>query len=283
MTLWRVLIDGRVRLAVGDGATAPTHVLDGTDEIDELLATGADLSGVVDLPRSPIGDHTVVTPVGGQEVWASGVTFEESRFAREAESAVPDHYRDVYFAERPELFLKATPGTVRGPGQTIGVRGDSSWDVPEPELALVVNSIGEIVALTLGNDVSSRSIEGANPLYLPQAKVYDESCSVGPCLVPRTDLGELSDLAISMSIQREGQIEFEGSAELAKLKRHPEELVEWLFRARSFPKGVILLTGTGIVPPDSFTLQPGDVVTISASGLGKLTNEVRQSGTGEKL
>ena len=277
--LWRVVWPGGVRLAVGPPDGGPTEALPPQTSIDVLLNGAAEFSEYRGLPTQPL-PHGVKppAPLEGQEVWASGVTFIESRYARESESRSPDFYRDVYFASRPELFFKAAPGTVVGPGEEVGVRVDSKWDVPEPELGLVVDADGQVVAFTLGNDVSSRSIEGANPLYLPQAKVYDASCAVGPCLVPVDEAPPLNDMVIRIEIERNGVVVYKGESSLSRLKRSPEELVRWLFAARSFPRGVVLLTGTGIVPPSDFTLQEGDVVSVEAPGLGRLRNTTRRVG-----
>jgi 2-dehydro-3-deoxy-D-arabinonate dehydratase len=179
----------------------------------------------------------------------------------------------VYEAERPELFFKAAPWRVRGPGESIRVRGDARWSVPEPELALVVSPRGTIVGYTIGNDVSSRDIEGENPLYLPQAKVYDGACALGPALlVTERPLG--AETAIAMRIVRDGAAAFAGETTLAQMRRTPEELVRWLYCETSFPQGAVLLTGTGIVPPDEFTLRSGDVVRIEIAGIGALENPV---------
>lgn len=217
-----------------------------------------------------------LAPIVSQEVWAAGVTYYRSRTARMAEShdAGADNFYDrVYTAERPELFLKATPHRVAGPGQAVRIRKDSRWNVPEPELALVITRTGKIVGYTIGNDMSSRDIEGENPLYLPQAKVYDRSCALGPCvLVSRGNLDVST--SIRLEIVRGQATVFDGSTTLAQLKRTPETLVEYLYRDNSFPEGAILLTGTGIVPPDNFTLQSGDEIRITIDGIGTLTNSV---------
>jgi 2-dehydro-3-deoxy-D-arabinonate dehydratase len=216
-------------------------------------------------------------PIGNQEVWAAGVTYYRSRTARmeESKSAGGGNFYDrVYNAQRPELFFKATPHRVAGTGQRVLVRGDSKWNVPEPELALFINSLGQIIGYTIGNDMSSRDIEGENPLYLPQAKVYSKSCGLGPCILinsapldPKTE--------INMRILREGELAFQGKTELANLKRRPEELVEFLFRDNTFPYGCFLLTGTGIVPPDDFTLHAEDEIQITIEPIGTLINHVQ--------
>jgi len=215
-------------------------------------------------------------PIGAQEVWAAGVTYYRSRTARMEESKSAgggDFYDRVYEAERPELFFKATPHRVRGHGEAVRIRGDARWNVPEPELALVVSSSGTIVGYTVGNDMSSRDIEGENPLYLPQAKVYDGSCALGPAVLV-TPHGLASSTEIALSIRRDGREVFAGSTTLAAMKRRPEELVAFLFRDNSFPAGCVLLTGTGIVPPDAFTLDHGDEIAIEIGGIGTLVNHV---------
>jgi 2-dehydro-3-deoxy-D-arabinonate dehydratase len=221
-------------------------------------------------------DEDVLAPIGSQEVWAAGVTYWRSRTARIEESKDAGggtFYDRVYEAERPELFFKAAPWRVRGPGQPIRVRRDARWSVPEPELALVISPRGTIVGYTIGNDVSSRDIEGENPLYLPQAKVYDGSCALGPAvLVAESPLGPAT--TIGLRILRDGGAAFEGTTTLEQMRRRPEELAEWLYRETSFPDGAILLTGTGVVPPDDFTLRSGDEVRIEIQGIGVLVNRV---------
>ncbi|WP_437678795.1 fumarylacetoacetate hydrolase family protein [Sorangium sp. So ce131] len=221
-------------------------------------------------------DVALLAPIDGQEVWAAGVTYDRSRSARKEESAGGgDFYDRVYDADRPELFFKATPRLVAGPGAPVRVRRDSSWNVPEPELALVVSAAGRIVGYTAGNDVSSRSIEGDNPLYLPQAKIYDGCCALGPAIALADEPGlDLRALSIHLAIRRKGEAVFAGETSTARMRRAPEELVAYLTRELSFPAGVVLMTGTGIVPPDSFTLEPGDVVEIAIPGVGTLANPV---------
>lgn len=215
-----------------------------------------------------------LAPVHGQEVWAAGVTYLRSRAARmeESEDAGGGSFYDrVYSSERPELFFKAAPWRVRGPGQSIRVRRDSKWSVPEPELAVCVNCRGEIIGYTIGNDVSARDIEGENPLYLPQAKTYDGSCALGPAILV-SEAPMAPDTRIALTIGREHETIFEGATTVSQLRRTPEELVSFLFRETSFPQGCVLLTGTGVVPPDEFTLQPRDEVRIEIAGIGVLTN-----------
>jgi 2-dehydro-3-deoxy-D-arabinonate dehydratase len=231
---------------------------------------GADLLGR--LPLMGTAEDPLLAPVEpAQEVWASGVTYEMSREARKAESAKADVYEKVYDAERPELFFKAVGRRVAGHGGTVRVREDSRWNVPEPELVVVVNDRMEIVGYTAGDDVSSRDIEGENPLYLPQAKIYDGSCSLGPAIV--LPVGDLRDLPIRLRIRRNGEPAFEGEISTSRMKRTPEELAAYLGRELSFPNGAFLMTGTGIVPQDDFTLTPGDRVEISVGEL-VLENEV---------
>jgi 2-dehydro-3-deoxy-D-arabinonate dehydratase len=275
MALWRVRTAQGERLAGGSVETGPTELLSPDATLDALLAAG-DLHAPADGPL-PVAS-TVLAPVQGQEVWAAGVTYAISRSARNEESGGHDFYNLVYDADRPELFFKAAPGRVRGPGGQIGVRADSGWDVPEPELALIVNAAGEIVAYTIGNDVSSRSIEGENPLYLPQAKTYRGSCALGPCLVPVAEAPDPAEMEIRLAITRAGDPVFEGSTQVALLKRGLTELVDWLFRAQDFPIGVVLLTGTSIVPAQEFTLRAGDEVRIAITGLGELVNTVEVVG-----
>ena len=275
MALWRVRTAQGERLARGSVEAGPTELLTQDATLDALLAAG-DLGSPGD-GAVPVAS-TVLAPVQGQEVWAAGVTYATSRSARNEESGGHDFYNRVYDADRPELFFKAAPGRVRGPGGQIGVRADSGWDVPEPELALVVSAAGEIVAYTIGNDVSSRSIEGENQLYLPQAKTYRGSCALGPCLVPVAEAPDPAEMEIRLAIARDGEPVFEGSTQVALLKRGLTELVDWLFRAQDFPVGVVLLTGTSIVPAQEFTLRAGDEVRIAISGLGELVNTVEVVG-----
>jgi 2-dehydro-3-deoxy-D-arabinonate dehydratase len=226
-------------------------------------------------PAFTLDPATILPPIVSQEVWAAGVTYFRSRKARMEESKDAgggDFYDRVYAAERPELFFKAAGRSVIGPGKPVRIRRDAKWSVPEPELTLLINPEGTIVGCTIGNDMSSRDIEGENPLYLPQAKVYDGSCALGPCVL----LGgpPSRDTAINLEIVRQGSIAFAGSTTLAELKRDPEELVKFLFRENSFHEGVFLMTGTGIVPGDDFTLASSDVIRIGIDGIGTLENFV---------
>jgi 2-dehydro-3-deoxy-D-arabinonate dehydratase len=219
--------------------------------------------------------QSFLAPVDKQEIWAAGVTYKRSKVAREEESkGAAQFYDKVYTADRPELFLKATPARVVHPGLPVRIRADAKWSVPEPELALVISPAGKIVGYTIGNDMSSRDIEGENPLYLPQAKVYKGSCSVGPLVTPAAAMPPLPGVEIKLSIKRSKKVVFEGSTTLEQMARTVESLAEWLFRENEFPHGAVLLTGTGIVPPDEFTLASGDDVSISITGIGTLRNPV---------
>ena len=274
--LFRVaLADGSHRLATGNVTSGPASLLPADVTIRELLASGSAAFGaaVADSTgeRVPAGAR-VVAPIDDQEVWAAGVTYERSRDARMEESAAASVYDRVYDADRPELFFKAPAWRVRGPGDRIGIRADSTWDVPEPELALVVTADLEIAAFTIGNDVSSRTIEGENPLYLPQAKVYDGSCALGPALVPASEAAPPFELRLV--VERDGVMIVDDVTTTARIRRPLVELVEFLGRALALPSGAMLLTGTGIVPDPAFTLREGDVVRIDAGSLGRLENTV---------
>lgn len=219
----------------------------------------------------------LLAPVDEQEVWASGVTYKRSEEARMSESkGAAQFYALVYDADRPELFLKATPHRVVDPGGEVGIRRDAEWNVPEPELAVVLNSRMEIVGYTVGNDMSSRDIEGENPLYLPQAKVYQSSCALGPAVA--LDIADPHTLGIRLRILRGGEEAYFGETNTDQMKRRVDELVDYLGRAYDFPRGAVLLTGTGIVPDDAFTLQEGDVVEIEIDKIGTLKNTVKWVG-----
>jgi 2-dehydro-3-deoxy-D-arabinonate dehydratase len=284
MALWQLEIGGERRLARGRAGQGPQELLAASLTIDALLAVPDALATELRGPSAgPVPEGArIVAPVGGQEIWAAGVTYTRSRDARMLESGTPDHYERVYLAERPELFLKATPGRVRGPGDPVGIREDSGWDVPEPELAVVADSGGHIVGYLNGNDMSSRSIEGENPLYLPQAKIYTGSCAVGPCLATPDEVPGLASLLISLRVVRDGTTVVSDTVKVADLHRSPDDLVRWLFRALGFPVGVVLLTGTAIVPPPDFTLRAGDEVIIATTGLGELRNVVETVGPSVK-
>jgi 2-dehydro-3-deoxy-D-arabinonate dehydratase len=226
--------------------------------------------------RQNLTEADLLAPIGTQEVWAAGVTYYRSRNARMEESKSAgggDFYDRVYDAPRPELFFKATPHRVAGPGGKVAIRDDAKWSVPEPELTLLITPSGKITGYTIGNDMSSRDIEGENPLYLPQAKVYDRSCALGPCvLVSDTPLAP--ETTIALEIVRAGKPVFSDQIPLSSMKRDTRSLVEYLYRNNTFPSGCFLLTGTGIVPPDSFTLNAGDQIRITIGGIGTLANEV---------
>jgi 2-dehydro-3-deoxy-D-arabinonate dehydratase len=218
----------------------------------------------------------ILAPIDNQEIWASGVTYMRSREARMEESqdsGGSDFYAKVYEAERPELFFKSTAARCEGTGEKVRIRKDSKWNVPEPELTLFMTSSGKIVGYTIGNDMSSRDIEGENPLYLPQAKSYDKAAAIGPCLyIPKDVINP--DTQISIEISRNRNLIFSGDISINRIKRKLEDLAHYLFREMSFPNGVYLMTGTGIVPDNDFTLLSGDVVNITIEGIGTLSNEV---------
>ena len=229
-----------------------------------------------DLDTSPAPDKPhLLAPVTRQEIWAAGVTYLRSREARMEESADGGSFYDkVYRAERPELFFKGTASRAAGPNAPIRIRADSNWNVPEPELALVIGPRGKLIGFTIGNDVSSRDIEGENPLYLPQAKVYRGSCALGPAILLAHSIPHPSSLAIRLVIRRNGAACFEGSTSIAQMKRSFDDLISYLYREQDFPDGTILLTGTGVIPPDDFTLRQGDVVEITVPEIGTLRNYV---------
>jgi 2-dehydro-3-deoxy-D-arabinonate dehydratase len=235
------------------------------------------INGSPALPRNPLANPAVLrAPIGSQEVWAAGVTYFRSRDARMDESKSAgggDFYDRVYRAERPELFFKATPNRVVGHYGKVAIRKDASWSVPEPELTLLVSPSGKILGYTIGNDMSSRDIEGENPLYLPQAKIYERNCALGPSILISSEPLS-SSTEIRLEILRAPQVAFAGSTNLSNLKRAPAMLVHYLYRDNSFPNGCFLLTGTGIVPPDSFTLREGDEIRITIDGIGTLINFV---------
>lgn len=228
-------------------------------------------------PVVPEASVKWLAPIDRQEVWAAGVTYKRSQIARMEESETgASHYDRVYTAPRPEIFFKANPGRVSGPGEPVRIRVDTKWSVPEPEFALVISPAGRLVGLTIGNDMSARDIEGENPLYLPQAKVYNQCCGLGPSVLLAGTPLDRQATRISLKIERAGGVVFAGETNLDQMKRTFEELIDWLFRDNSFPDGAILLTGTGVVPPNEFTLAQGDVVSISVTGLGTLVNPVVQ-------
>lgn len=236
--------------------------------IDDLRSTGEQLA---------IADARLLPPIDTQEVWAAGVTYKRSQTARMEESeAAASCYDRIYQSPRPEIFFKATPHRVRGTNEALRIRSDATWNVPEPELALVLSPDLRIVGYTIGNDMSSRDIEGDNPLYLPQAKMYDQCCGLGPWITLADSMPPRETLQIHLDIQRDQQSVFEGQTSVSEMARGFEELVSWLGRDNSFPAGAFLLTGTGIIPDSDFTLLPGDNVHIRISGIGTLSNSIVQ-------
>jgi 2-dehydro-3-deoxy-D-arabinonate dehydratase len=265
--------DGAVQLVVVRDEQPIGHIPGSLSELLHLSA--GELRRALEAAAAPAEGGQVLAPIDGEtEVWAAGVTYKRSEEARVEESATPDIYSRVYQAERPELFFKANPRRVVGPEAPVVVRSDSTWDVPEPEVAIVVNSGAEIVGYTIGNDVSSRSIEGENPLYLPQAKVYAGCCALGPGITPAWEVPDPYVLGISMRIERNGRPHWAGETSMREFARRLEDLVGYLFREDDFPSGVILSTGTALVPESPFTLESGDVVTIEIDQLGVLRNPV---------
>jgi 2-dehydro-3-deoxy-D-arabinonate dehydratase len=267
--------------AGGEGREGLVTVLGpAAGSLAELLALPlAEIRGICEAPAGetvPAAGIALLAPADGRmEVWAAGVTYERSRTARMAESEQSaDIYDRVYAAERPELFFKSAAWRVSGHGAPVSVRADSTIDVPEPELAVVLNAAGAVAGYTIGNDMSSRSIEGQNPLYLPQAKTYLGGCAIGPWIVPAWEIPDPYALTIELTIARDGGVAWEGSASTAALHRKIDELAAWLFREDEFPAGVILSTGTSLVPDLPFTLQAGDEVRIAISGIGALVNPV---------
>jgi 2-dehydro-3-deoxy-D-arabinonate dehydratase len=242
----------------------------------EAIAADAEITYPLDLFANDLdsGLPCLLAPCDDQDVWAAGVTYERSRTARQEEAQDGgDVYARVYVAERPELFFKSQGRRVVGTRGPIGIRADSHWNVPEPELVLVINPAMELVGFSIGNDMSSRDIEGENPLYLPQAKVYKYACAIGPGILlnPST---HWPDVSIHLHIDRAGTEAFSGSVHTSKIKRHIDELIGFLGRSTEFADGVMLFTGTGIVPPNDFTLTAGDLVSITIEGIGTLTNTV---------
>lgn len=275
--LFRVRVGRHIGWAAGDTDNGPDRTLARDLAPDRLLRRGRDLAEAITSPGHPLPtDHRVLAPIGSQEVWAAGVTYLRSREARGEEAKDRTPYDLVYEADRPELFFKSPGERVVGTGEPIGIRADSTWDVPEPELVLVLDADLRVVAYTIGNDVSSRSIEGENTLYLPQAKTYERSCSIGPSLVPASEV--VPPFTIRLVVERGGRTAFAGETSTAEMKRSFEELAQQLGRALTFPHGVFLLTGTGIVPDASFTLLPDDLVRIEVEGLGVLENPVVRVG-----
>ena len=283
MHLYRTTKGFFVKSAVRDGRALPDNQffnVHATD-FDELLNLPNLYDHLVEVSRKgpaiePPPREDILAPIGTQEVWAAGVTYERSREGRREESkesGAAVFYSKIYDAERPELFLKAPGWRAVGPDGKIRIRKDARWSVPEPELVLVINSEKQIIGYTLGNDVSSRDIEGENPLYLPQAKVYDGSCALGPAIWVTNQPLDLN-VEMTLVIERSGQPVFKGGVLLSRIRRPFKELVEYLFRELDFPDGALLFTGTGIVPPKDFTLVHADIVKIAAPPLGELVNQV---------
>jgi 2-dehydro-3-deoxy-D-arabinonate dehydratase len=267
-TRWAVCQDGEWGRLDGTLADLLALPLDQARAAVEAAAreTGADMPGEEVLP-----------PVDQQEVWAAGVTYRRSRDGRKEESGHGSLYDHVYDNDRPEIFFKSSPWRVVGDRDAVGIRADSGWNVPEPEVGLVLNAAGELFGYTLANDMSSRSIEGENPLYLPQAKIYDRSCAVGPAIVPSWAAGP-GPFPIGLRVLRDGREAYAATTSTAAMARSFEDLAGWLFRALSFPAGVVLLTGTGVVPDAEFTTRPGDTIEITSAALGTLTNPVVSVG-----
>jgi 2-dehydro-3-deoxy-D-arabinonate dehydratase len=280
----------KIRMSDGTPAVAAVHAdtvqtldltqIDGCHSLSDILHT-SDPPGLArfllrpDTKPVPQSDVEFLAPIDRQEVWAAGVTYKRSQVARMEESeSGASHYDKVYEADRPELFMKATPLRVSGPDQPVRVRQDSSWSVPEPEFTLALNPEGKIVGYTIGNDMSARDIEGENPLYLPQAKVYRQCAGLGPCVLLADEPLNLQATKIELLIQRGGAAVFSGSTNLGQLNRSLEDLAVWLYRESEFPDGTFLMTGTGVVPDDEFTLEDGDSVSITIAGIGTLTNPV---------
>jgi 2-dehydro-3-deoxy-D-arabinonate dehydratase len=278
---FRVSTSSDVRIGlITDDQTVLDLGTAGFQSMKDLLERVDLESELMRISRSANGQYSLdqvefVTPVEQQEVWAAGVTYLRSKEARMVESEFSANaYDRVYDAVRPEIFFKSVAEKVVSPRQAVGIRRDANWNVPEPELALVINSAGKIVGFTIGNDMSSRDIEGENLLYLPQAKIYTGSCAVGPWIVLGVSEGDARRWSIRLEIQRGGQTVFRGETQVNNIKRRFDELAEYLFRSQKFPHGAVLLTGAGIVPPDSFTLKAGDSVIITISGVGTLENPV---------
>ncbi|WP_226041770.1 fumarylacetoacetate hydrolase family protein [Natrinema sp. DC36] len=285
MRYQRLSTGDQYRLIAVDDDTAYdlTAVKPRLDRFGELAAA-ADIAGIgIDEMASELTDEAPTVsrdsltdgtlPIVPEEVWAAGVTYEISEEAREAESGMPEMYLHAYEAERPEIFFKATPSRTVGPGEAVGIRADSSWDVPEPELGIVLYD-GSIVGYTVGNDMSSREIEGENPLYLPQAKMYERCCSIGPCIASAAEVGDPHELTMSMEITRDGETLYDGETSIGNMARTCDELVEYWRDHDVVPELGVLLTGTSLVPDDGFTLQPNDEVRIAIDQIGELVNPV---------
>lgn len=272
------LASGHQRVGVLEGTTV--RLLHQGRSLADVLHAANPVATAQSLLSSEVLDAAQVrflAPIDAQEVWAAGVTYKRSQVARMEESEHgATHYDRVYSAARPEIFFKATPHRVAGPGEPVRIRKDTQWSVPEPEFTLVISPAGKIVGYTIGNDMSARDIEGENPLYLPQAKLYSDCCGLGPCVLLAEGPLDLASTKISLTISRAKATVFQGETHLSQLNRTFEDLADWLYRDNSFPTGAFLLTGTGIVPPNEFTLAAGDLVSIEVSNIGTLVNPVVQ-------
>ena len=267
------VIDGSELRPIGDESTRLAEVLHDDDPAARVRTLLERSAG----PGLALSEVRLRAPIDAQEVWGAGVTYLRSKVARQEESEQGGSFYDqVYQADRPELFFKATSSRVVGPGEAVRVRSDTRWCVPEPELALVLSPGLRLVGFTVGNDMSARDIEGRNPLYLPQAKLYDACCALGPVVTLAEAMPPADQIGIRLKIERAGAIAFEGETSVGRMARGFDELIGWLGRDNRFPDGVVLLTGTGIVPPDEFSLAPGDLVRIGIDGIGTLVNTVIQ-------
>jgi 2-dehydro-3-deoxy-D-arabinonate dehydratase len=261
---------GSVRDLTATGVRRLDELLERAD-VGEWLARARDAR----LPEWSLDHVRLLTPVESQEIWAAGVTYLRSKQARMGESDFSARaYDHVYEAARPEIFFKSVPEKVVSPGEPVGIRRDARWNVPEPELTLVINSSGSLVGFTIGNDMSSRDIEGENLLYLPQAKIYTGSCAIGPWIVVGASEADVRQWTIGLEIRGAGAAVFAAETSVDRIKRTFDELIDYLFRSQTFPRGALLLTGAGMAPPDSFTLAEGDRVRIAISGIGALENPV---------
>lgn len=240
--------------------------------VDEVARPLLDAAPTVELET--VHEH-LIRPIDPDEVWGAGVTYAISQESREGEGGLEEAYIGAYEGDRPEVYFKATPTRTVGPGDNIGIRGDSNWDVPEPEFTLILHD-GDIVGYTVGNDVCSRDIERENLLYLPQSKIYDKSCAIGPCVVTDETIGDPHDVAMTITIERDGEVAFTDSTSTSEMVRTCGELAEYFTRYNHVPESTALLTGTSIIPPDDFTLHEGDVVSIEIENVGTLTNPVEQ-------
>ena len=279
--------DVAVGIVAGD-TIQPLRPAPGLATLADILATddpAACATSLIDSAASkiPLANVRLLAPIDRQEVWAAGVTYRRSQIARMEESVDGASFYDkVYVAPRPEIFFKATPQRVRGPGEPLRIRGDADWNVPEPELALVLDPKLRLVGFTVGNDMSARDIEGENPLYLPQAKTYDACCGLGPWITLSAAMPQPAEIAIKLTVRRGAGVAYAGATNVGQMARSFDDLIGWLGRECSFPDGAFLLTGTGIVPDDSFTLAGGDTVEITIAGIGTLVNSVVRGGGGLK-